>query len=137
MIRTLLALLAGMAAAWLTITFFQMASAALHPPPPGFDPGDPQQIAALIASAPPAALLMVLASWLAGAFNGSMVAGFIDRARRRTLGWIIGVLVTLGVIAMIVLVPHPWWMVAAGLLLAIPSALFGASVPKPRASPGT
>ena len=135
MIRTILALLAGIVVAWLTINFFQLASAAVYPPPPGFDARDPQQLAALVANAPPTAMLLVLASWLAGAFNGSLVAGFIDRHRRRLLGWIIGALVTAGVVAMIVMVPHPLWMSAAGLLLTIPAALFGASVPKPRHAP--
>lgn len=124
MLRSILALLAGLVAAWLTITLFEFASMHTFPPPPGIDVHDPAQLAGLIAQMPVGALGLVLAGWVVGALDAGLVAGMI--ARRRWPAIVVGALVALGVAFVVLMVPHPAWMSIAGVLLPIPAALVGA-----------
>ena len=124
MLRCLLAVLAGLVAAWLTVTLFEFASMHTFPPPPGVDVHDPAQLAQLIAGMPVAALGLVLAGWVIGALDGGLVARFI--CKRLWPAIVIGVLVMLGAFLMVAMVPHPLWMSIAGGLLPVPAALFGA-----------
>lgn len=127
MLRAILGLLAGLAAAWLTITLFEFASVAAYPPPPGLDPRDPQQLQALIAHAPPLAMALVLAGWVCAAFFGGLVAAWIAH-RRVWPALVIGVCVLAGVAGMAWLIPHPTWMTLCGVLLPVPAAWMGARV---------
>ncbi len=124
MLRSILAVLAGLVAAWLTIMLFEFASMRAFPPPPGIDVHDPVQLTQLITQMPVAALGLVLAGWVVGALDGGIVARLI--ARRRVPVIIVGAAVALGALLMVTMVPHPMWMTIAGVLLPIPAALFGA-----------
>lgn len=120
--RTILAVLAGLVVAWITITLCEFGGVILHPPAPGTNLADPDALAAHIAGAPPAAMALVLLGWVAGAFDGGLVAALISRLHKRGAALTIGVLVALGVIANSLMIPHPLWMTVAGLLLPIPAA---------------
>ena len=124
MLRWILAVLAGLVAAWLTIMLFEFASMRAFPPPPGIDVHDPVQLTQLITQMPVAALGLVLAGWVVGALDGGLVAALI--AKRRVPAIVVGVLVMLGAFLMVSMVPHPVWMSVAGVLLPLPAALFGA-----------
>ena len=124
MLRTILAVLAGLVVAWITISLFEFASMHAFPPPPGVDVRDPQQLAALVSQMPVAALALVLAGWVVGAMDGGLVSTLI--AKRRVPAIVVGVMVMLGAFLMMVMVPHPLWMAIAGVLLPLPAALFGA-----------
>jgi hypothetical protein len=124
MLRSILAVLAGLAIAWITVSLFEFASMHTFPPPPGVDVRDPQQLAALVSQMPAGALALVLAGWVVGAFDGGLVAALV--AKRRVPAIVVGVLVMLGVFLMVAMVPHPMWMSIAGVLLPVPAALFGA-----------
>ena len=124
MLRSILAVLAGLVVAWITISLFEFASMHAFPPPPGVDVRDPQQLAALVSQMPVAALALVLAGWVVGAMDGGLVSTLI--AKRRVPAIVVGVLVMLGAFLMMVMVPHPLWMAIAGVLLPLPAALFGA-----------
>ena len=124
MLRSILAVLAGLVVAWITISLFEFASMHAFPPPPGVDVRDPQQLAALVSQMPVAALALVLAGWVVGAMDGGLVSTLI--AKRRVPAIVVGVLVMLGAFLMMAMVPHPLWMAIAGVLLPLPAALFGA-----------
>ncbi|MFT3896673.1 MAG: hypothetical protein QM719_03100 [Thermomonas sp.] len=124
MLRSILAVLAGLVAAWITISLFEFASMHAFPSPPGVDVRDPQQLAALVSQMPVGALALVLAGWVVGALDGGLVAALI--AKRRVPAIVVGVLVMLGAFLMVAMVPHPMWMSVAGVLLPLPAALFGA-----------
>ena len=124
MLRTILAVLAGLVVAWITISLFEFASMHAFPPPPGVDVRDPQQLAALVSQMPVAALALVLAGWVVGAMDGGLVSTLI--AKQRVPAIVVGVMVMLGAFLMMVMVPHPLWMAIAGVLLPLPAALFGA-----------
>jgi hypothetical protein len=124
MLRSILAVLAGLVVAWITVSLFEFASMHTFPPPPGVDVRDPQQVAALVSRMPAGALALVLAGWVVGAFDGGLVAALI--AKRRVPAVVVGALVALSALAMVMMVPHPLWMSIAGVFLPVPAALSGA-----------
>lgn len=124
MLRSILAVLAGLVVAWITVSLFEFASMHAFPPPRGIDVQDPRQLASLIARMPVGALAMVLAGWVVGALDGGLVAASI--AKRRLPAAVVGVFVALGALAMVAMVPHPLWMSISGVLLPVPAALSGA-----------
>ena len=128
--RTLLAALAGLATAFVTIWLVEFAGHALYPPPPDIDPANTADMARLIGTLPMGALLMIVVAWVVGAFDGGFVAALLaGPARPRSAALAPGVMVTAGVIGMIVAMPaHPAWMAVAGLLLPVPAALAGGAL---------
>ena len=128
--RTLLAALAGLATAFITIWLVEFAGHALYPPPPGIDPANTADMGRLIGILPMGALLMIVVAWVVGAFDGGFVAALLaGSARPRLAALAPGVMVTAGVIGMIVAMPaHPAWMAVAGLLLPVPAALAGGAL---------
>lgn len=127
MLRTIFALLTGLFATMIVITFVELANARLFfPAPPGMDWSDKQAVAAFAASLPTAALLVVLGGWLLGAMVGAAVAAVLSDRHRRTCAALIGVAVVVGVIQNAMATPHPAWINAAGVLLPIPLAWLAA-----------
>ncbi len=125
--RTILAVLAGAVVMWLTVFVLEFAGHALYPPPPGLDPRNQTDLAAIIAQAPTGAMAMLVLAWIAGAFTGGYTAARISQRHKRAAAIAVTVLVMLGVGGMIVMVPdHPVWVSALGLLLPIPAALLAA-----------
>lgn len=124
--RLILATVAGLVAAFITIMAVEFMGATLHPPPPGLDITRPEDMATLMASMPMTAMAVVVLAWILGAFDGGLVAGLIARGRGRIPALVIGGLVVLGVLANSRMIPHPMWMLATGILLPIPAALAGA-----------
>lgn len=124
MLRSILAVIAGLVVAWITVSLFEFASMHTFPPPPGLDVRDPQQLAGLVSRMPVGALALVLAGWIVGALDGGVVAASI--AKRRTPAIVVGGFVALGALLMVALVAHPLWMSLAGVLLPVPAAMFGA-----------
>ena len=128
--RTILGAALGLVTAFLTIMLIEYFGHMLYPPPPGLNPMDTAQMASILQSQPLPALLIVVAAWTLGAFEGGLVAALIAREQRPTLAALVpAVLVVAGVVGMIVQMPgHPMWMAVAGLLLPIPAALAGAKL---------
>lgn len=124
--RTILGILAGMVTAWLLIMAFQFASGTLYPPPPGLDLTQPDQLAAFVAQAPPAAMALVLAGWVLGAFVGGWVAAKVARAHPLFAALMVGLLVLAGVVANNTMIPHPLWMTVLGVLLPLPASWLAA-----------
>ena len=134
MLRSILAVLAGLVVAWITVSLFEFASMHTFPPPPGVDVRDPQQVAALVSRMPVGALALVLAGWVVGALDGGLAAALI--AKRRVPAVVVGALVALGALAMVMMVPHPLWMSIAGVFLPVPAALSGAWLVRGRNAAG-
>jgi hypothetical protein len=126
MLRSILAVLAGLVIALVTIWLFQFASMHAFPPQPGIDVRDPTQLARM----PSAALALALAGWIVGALDGGLVAGLV--ARKPLPAAIVGTLLALGAMMVVTMVPHPMWMSLAGVLLPVPAALFGARLVRGR-----
>ncbi len=123
--RTLLAALAGLATAFVTIMLVEFAGHALYPPPPGIDPANNADMARLVGTLPMGALLMVVVAWVIGAFDGGFVAALLAGSARPRMAALVPGLV----VGMIVAIPaHPAWMAVAGLVLPVPAALAGGAL---------
>lgn len=127
MLRTLFALVSGVFAMMIVITFVELANAKFFfPPPTGMDWKDAAAVAAFAASMPAGALAMVLFGWLLGAFVGAVVAARITLRHRLPCALLIAALVVAGTIQSALTIPHPTWMVVAGVLLPWPLAWLAA-----------
>ena len=135
-VRALLGVLAGLAAMFAVITGIEYVAHQVFPPPPGLDPRNPADLAAVLASQPVAGLAMVVLAWVCGAFAGGWTAARISSAWPRAAAVVVALVVMSGVVGMIVQLPdHPKWMSVLGLLLPIPTALLAARCARPRSAP--
>ena len=129
MLRTLFAIISGMFAMMIVITFVELANAKLFfPPPARMNWSDPQAVASFASSLPTAAMAVVLAGWLLGAFVGAAVVARIAIQYRQRSALLIGALVVAGVINSALTTQHPTWVIAAGVLLPMPLAYLAAKL---------
>ena len=108
MIRGILGIVAGVAAAVLTVMAVQALGHALYPYPADIDLNDPEQIARVFPTIPVAAKLFVVAAWFGGALVGAAVAKAM--VGRSWAAWTIAGLIALGAVMNLFVIPHPVWM---------------------------
>ena len=128
--RTILGAVAGLVMAFITIMLIEFAGLKVYPPPPGLNPMVTEDMATILTEMPLGAMLSVIVAWVAGAFDGGMVAALIaGRNRPRVAAIVPALMVIAGVAGIILQLPqHPVLMSVAGLLLPIPAALAGAAL---------
>ena len=134
MLRTILGVLAGVVAMFVVIMGIEAVGHLIYPPPAGLDPMKPAHEAAFaqfVTAMPWPGKAMLALAWTLGSFAGGFVAAKIAR-HPRGAAVLIALLVISGVVGMAIRVPHPSWLLAAGLLLPIPAALLAARLARPR-----
>jgi len=137
MLRTILGVLAGVVVMFAVILAIEAVGHIVYPLPVGLDPMNPAHEAAFaqfVATMPFAAKAMLVAAWTLGAFAGGFVAARIAR-HPRGAAVLIALMVMSGVVGMVIRVPHPSWLTAAGLLLPIPAALLAARLARRKMPP--
>lgn len=123
MVRSILAVLAGVLVMGITVAAVQWLGHSIFPPPPGVDPTNHDAMIALISSMPVLALAFVLIAYAFGTFLGAYTAATISLAHRRGVALVVAT-VMLALIAMnFAMIPHPTWMVVLGVLIPFPFAL--------------
>lgn len=115
--RILLGVLAGVVLAGLCVFAVEAIGHTLYPLPAGLDPRDPADQPAMMAAMPAAAKAIVLLGWFVGAWLGAWAANRI--AGRALAGWIVALLVIAAGVATMLMIPHPAWMWAGGILLPL------------------
>lgn len=127
MLRNLFAIVSGLFAMMIVITFIELGNAKfLFPPPAGLDLRSPEAVAAYIPTMPWGALAVVLLGWLLGAFAGGAVAARVAGSHRTACALVVAT-VEVALVAMnAASIPHPTWVSASGLLLPIPLAWLAA-----------
>ncbi len=115
--RIVMGVVAGVVVAFLCVFAVEYVGHGLYPPPPGLDASNPADQARLMDAMPAAAKAMVLLAWFVGALAGAWTANRI--AGRSLAGWIVALLVIAAGIATMVMIPHPAWMWAGGILLPL------------------
>ena len=76
-----------------------------------------------LASAPVGALAFIVFAWIAGGFIGATVAAFLAPVWRIPTVIAIGLLEAVGIIAMVLEVPHPVWMTLLGIIGTVMASL--------------
>ncbi|PJJ97191.1 hypothetical protein CO641_09240 [Lysobacteraceae bacterium NML91-0213] len=135
MIRTLLAILAGLVVAIALMLAIEALAASLFPLPLDARIAGEEDLARLVAQAPPGKLALVLLGWCLAALTGGWVAARLSVARTGMAALAVGALIVGGVILNVMALPHPAWVIAGGLLLPVPLAWAGGLLARrPRAA---
>ena len=122
MLRAVVATIVGVVVAVFFVGTIEGLGHFVFPPPPGVDPNNPEQLAKLINAMPLGALLFVVAAWIIGAFCGALAATRIATNSAPVPALVVGAVVTLSILYTFYIIPHPLWMMAAGLALPLPTA---------------
>ncbi|KAA2285783.1 hypothetical protein [Arenimonas fontis] len=125
MFRTLLAVVLGTLAAGLAVAGVQALGHWLYPPPVEVDWRDRAAVTALIDSLPVAQLAFVPAAYAVGSFVGGFVGGTVSALHKRGAALAVGLVMLALVVVNFAMIPHPMWMVAAGVLVPLPLAWLG------------
>lgn len=124
-LRTTLALLAGIAVTFFTISAVEQVGHLVFPLPPAVDLQDSTAIAAYMKQLPVVALLLVLVGWVLGILTGMTIASLLAGRPRGRFALACGGLVTVGAAANFYLLPHPQWLVWLSLVLLPLVTFFG------------
>lgn len=81
-----------------------------------------------VSTAPVAAMLFPIISYVLGAFSGGFVSDFISKRVYTSI--IVGGIIFLLNLLNLSLIPHPFWFVVASSILPFPFALLGGKVAK-------
>ena len=122
-VRSVLAIIVGLMVFIGIAMLIQAISHRIYPPPEGIDMHDPVAVKTLMETLPLGAFLMVLLSWGMGTFVAGAVAALIAGRARCLHAGIIGGLVLAATIMIFWMIPHPDWLIVAGLLLPLPLSL--------------
>ena len=124
MIRSTLAVMAGMTTALAVMLGFEMVGTWMFPMPAGAVAPD-ASLAEVVSHAPAGKLAWVLAGWLAGALCGGWSSARLMRSHHAGMATAIGVMIVIGVMLNAWMLPHPWWMLLPGVLGPVPMARWG------------
>ncbi|MET0272253.1 MAG: hypothetical protein ABW360_04630 [Phenylobacterium sp.] len=120
MLRLVLGTMAGVVLAMVAIVTLEAVGHQLFPVT-GVDPSDPQALDSLVSHMSLAAQAFVIFGWTAGAALGGTVANLI--ARRRWPAIIVGGAIAASTVLNLLVLPHPLWMQAAGVLMPLLAGL--------------
>jgi hypothetical protein len=115
LVRTILAVIVGIAVGAVVVGVIQFVGVTLHPLPPGAE-NDPKIMQEHIAKLPTEAFVIVLAAWYVGTAVGAGVATWVNRFHHHGAGIVVVVFFVVAVLWQLVKIPSPGWFMAAGLL---------------------
>ncbi len=118
--RTALGVVVGMVLAIIISGVVGAVGHILYPLPASMDLTDPADVRMMITVMSPSAKSVVLGSWFLGAFIGGWAAMAI--ARWRAAPWIVALTIVAGAVWSMIMVPHPLWMMVAGVALPLLAA---------------
>lgn len=123
MLRSVLAVIAGVVVGSLAVFAFEFVGHAAFPAAVAIDKTNPEQLRRLAEITPLGAKLFVVAGWFAGAFVGGVVALLIAK-RWAPVAWVVAASF-LGLTATnFAAIPHPVWMeIGAVVVCALGGAL--------------
>ncbi len=122
MLRSIGAGVVGLMIAILLVWLIEQIGHSIYPPPVDIDLSDPESARAQIAALPVGAVLFVGVAWVIGTFVGVSVACRIGRAKPVIYAVLVGGFVLAGAIAMIIIIPHPWWFTVVSLPAIVAAA---------------
>ncbi len=131
--RTILGVVAGIVAGGLVVFATETVGHSLYPPPPDINLADPEDVKRLMASLPAGAFVFVLAGWFLGSLAGALVA--LRIAKRAAAAWAVALLFILFTCMNFVMIPHPTWMIAAGIAIPLLSAWLALRLSRPADRP--
>jgi hypothetical protein len=128
MIRSVLAVMAGILVGGIVVGLLETPGMFLHPPPPGLNLQDPAQIKAHFAAAPLAAQICVAIAWTFGPLVGSFVAARIARRGFLAHGIIVGLVFLAADVFNLRSFPHPAWLAFVGVVSPLAMSWLGSAL---------
>jgi hypothetical protein len=135
MLRTVLAIVAGLITAMLVIFGVEAIGLLLFPPAAGIRLDTEADLARLVAMSSPAARAWLVFGWALGSFVGAWVAARISARHRRIAALAVALFIVAGTVMNAMVIAHPLWMNLLGILLPVPLALLAARLAIPRKNP--
>jgi hypothetical protein len=123
--RHILSVVVGLATAIITFLIAETINGSLHPVPTNLDYKDNIAVKAFYENQPLSMWLLVLAGWIIGSLLCGLLIKIISKNENRKLPIIAGIILTLSAVANFFSLPHPVWFIVVGLIVFIPSTLFG------------
>jgi len=123
--RNIISVVIGLATAIITFIIAETINASLHPAPTNLDYKDSIAVNAFYENQPLSMWLLVLAGWIIGSLLCGLLIKIITKNDNRKLPIIAGIILTLSAVANFFSLPHPTWFIVIGLIVFIPSTLFG------------
>jgi len=133
-IRSVAAVGAGLASAFVVIMLVETVGHTIFPPPTGYDPMTPEGMTAIVAQMSPAALLFVLLAYVCGGMTGGVVAVRVSGGERLAEALVVGAVLTVGTLLNVLTIPHPVWMSGASVSVQLPAVWLGARLGSRRGS---
>jgi len=125
MVRKILGAVVGLAVAVITVIIMEMISHTVFPPPGDLDVSDTASLADYMQQAPVGALLLVIAGYVIGTFDGVFIGALIGRSKPAAYAALIGLLMLAATIGNLIMIPHPFWFQAAAVIGIPLAALVG------------
>lgn len=124
---SILAIFVAVVVGGITVGIVEIPGYFIHPPPPGLNFSDMEAMKAHAAKAPPLAMALVALAWAAGPFVGTLAACLIVRKKYVVHGLIVGTLFALLDVSNYA-IPHPLWLMVAGIVLPFLTSYAAASL---------
>jgi hypothetical protein len=134
-VRLVISVICGALVAFALVAGIEAIGARMFPAPPGVDLTQPSALESHMSALPPGLLLFVVAAWVVATFVGALVASAIAQRRVVLVAAIVGILVLAATVANFVMIPHPPWMVVAGVAGILIAALAAGKVMTRRRAP--
>ena len=103
----------------------EMLSHMIYPVPEDMDFADSERVRVFMSTLPVGAILSIGLAWSIGAFGGTLVGAWIATAKPLVYAIVVGGLVLAGAVAMLILLPHPWWFTISAPLAVVVGAYAG------------
>ena len=117
--------IAGIVIAIAMVWLIQMIGHAVYPPPPDLDFANPDAMRAFLDTLPVGALLFVAGAWFVGTLAGTCAACAIGTARPMIFAAVVGGLMLLATVVNLLVIPHPAWFSALGIIGIVAAAWLG------------
>ncbi len=117
MARAIVAVIAGILSAFVSILLVQAVGALAAPAGPAPSLKDAEHMREYLSAMPMASYAFLLAAYLVGSALGGTVAGRIMFNPRSRCVWIVGGILLVTTVANIVLIPHPLWFSIASVVM--------------------
>jgi hypothetical protein len=108
-LRFVIAAAVGVAIAALVVAGVEAVGHVVYPTPPGLDASNVAQLREYMQTLPLGALFFVLGGWVLATFSGGVVAAMIAATRPYFFSGIVGLFILAGMVANMMLIPHPFW----------------------------
>jgi hypothetical protein len=125
MLKSILAIMVGVSAGFVTVIAGDYLVHFIQPPPADLKPGDSAAFAAYVDSIPFLVLLLMQMIWLTSAFIGGFAASAVDKPNWRRSSMISGLILLIVSCINMTMIEHPLWMWVVSIFFYSPIAWVG------------